>query len=95
MTLQDIFDKLVADREVTCAVTKKQSETLRVGLIRKWDTYYDMWNKVGYLDEDLLDCRVGRLTVKSDEVYKFTLAPKVVTVQNYTIIETGETNAPV
>lgn len=75
MTLQDLFDQLILERTVVVQVDKKQAESLRVQLVKKWGKYKRELDALGFLSDDLANCSLCRTPpTETEPGYTFSLA---------------------
>lgn len=87
MTLQDLFDELLATRSVTLQVSGSEAHSLRVQLAVKWKRYKDMMSSCGFLSEELEACSLRRSTSKTKPVTTtFLLAPPDQVQKTYEIL---------
>lgn len=97
MNIQSLFDLLITERQVTVAVSDKDTvERLRIQLAKKWSTYRSSMYACGFLSKELAACSLCREQSASDSsATVFALRPRKQQKVEYTIIVTGDTNATV
>lgn len=87
MQLQDMFDKLLVERQVTVAVSKVEAENLRIQLAKKWSKYKIDMDSVGFLSQELGACSLCRRGPdETTGAYKFLLAPKLRRPTEYNVL---------
>lgn len=86
MTLQDLFDQLLTERVVLLALSKQESESLRVQLAKKWSLYKSTLDSCGFLSEELAACSLMRRPGETDGTYEYLLAPRQRQLREYTIL---------
>jgi hypothetical protein len=86
MTLQDLFDQLLTDREAVVVMERAASENLRVQLAKKWSKYKRDLDELGFLSEDLAACSLQRRQGETDMIWVFKLAPKTTQTISYQVL---------
>ena len=91
MILSELFDALLLDRELTLRIeTKQQAESLRVSLVRKFSSYKQQMNAIGFLDPSLEDCGCSlQWDHESKLATVFLRTRKVIAIQ-YELIKTHD-----
>lgn len=90
MSLQELFDLLLEERQITVPGSKSELESLRVQLAKKWKQYRDSLDSCGFLSDELATCGISRKS--GDGVVIFSLSPVTRKKIEYQIIRQQHEN---
>lgn len=66
-TFDELFNKLVDEKELTVGVAGKEAEALRCSLVRKWSAQKKMYAALGFLSVEAKNLSVSMKPIVTDE----------------------------
>jgi len=93
MKLEHIFDILLTERKIALVMSRKQSESLRVSLLRKFKDYKQQMIALGFFDDSMEDLVVSCEWVEPATAKMFLRPRKRVDVEYTIIVDDGVSDA--
>lgn len=99
-TFEAIFNALVDTRKVTLRMDRQSANSLRTSLLRKWKSYKDVYERLGFLPEEYPSLSLGMTYDEDSGIATYSLHKKVKrtyaiileSTSHSTDIDTGITN---
>lgn len=92
MILAEIFETLLADRQIALRLSKSQADSLRVSLVRKFSSYKQQLSSLGFLDPSFNGTVLSLEWDKESWIATFYIRAKAVKLLEYELIVSNNGN---